>query len=186
MSPELQYILRRNARSRSVRISIHGRNEIIVSAPHQVSEATIQRFVESRTSWIEGKLKELKDLPDHLFIKSSKKDFEKYRKAAGGIAERRLAHFNQSYGFSYKKISIRNQKTRWGSCSKNGTISFNYKIALLPVHLADYIIVHELCHLGEMNHSRRFWALVAKTIPDYAKLRRELNGKGMRSKSEIH
>jgi predicted metal-dependent hydrolase len=177
MKEEIQYTLRRNARSRSVRISIHGRDEIIVSAPRFVSEAFIERFVASRARWIEGKLRELKDLPDHLFIKSNKKDFEKYKAAARGLASSRLAHFNQFYGFTYKKISIRNQKTRWGSCSRTGTLSFNYKIALLPPKLADYIIVHELCHLGEMNHSKKFWALIARTVPDYARLRRELNGK---------
>ena len=96
------------------------------------------------------------------------------------LATERIAHFNKEYGFVFKKISIRNQKTRWGSCSKTGTISFNYKIALLPPQLRDYIIVHELCHVGEMNHSRRFWALVARTIPDYASLRKELNGKRAR------
>jgi predicted metal-dependent hydrolase len=177
MTGDIKYTLRRNARSRSVRISIHGRDEVIVSAPRFVSERFIERFVVSRAAWIESKIKQLKDLPDHLFIKSSKKDFEKYKAPAGGLASRRLAHFNQFYGFTYKKISIRNQKTRWGSCSKSGTISFNYKIALLPPLLADYIIVHELCHIGEMNHSRKFWALVARTIPDYTKLRAQLNGK---------
>jgi predicted metal-dependent hydrolase len=181
MSGKISYTLRRNARSRSVRISIHGRDEIIVSAPRYVSERIIERFVVSRAAWIESKIKQLKDLPDHLFIKSSKKDFEKYKKSALTRAQERIEYFNQSYGFSYKKISIRNQKTRWGSCSKTGTISFNYKIALLPPNLADYIIVHELCHLGEMNHSRKFWELVARTIPDYAKLRNELNGKGIRA-----
>ena len=78
MSGSIQYTLRRNARSRSVRISIHGRDEIIVSAPPRVSESFIERFVASRRHWIENKLKELKDLPDHIFIKSSKKDFESF------------------------------------------------------------------------------------------------------------
>jgi predicted metal-dependent hydrolase len=180
MSAAIQYTLRRNARSRSVRISIHGRDEIVVSAPRQVSESFIERFVASRRGWIERKLNELKDLPDHLFIKSSKKDLAKYKAAALKLAKDRIEHFNYSYGFSFKKISIRNQKTRWGSCSKSGTISFNYKIVLLPAKLADYIIVHELCHLGEMNHSRKFWTLVARTIPDYVNLRKELNGRHVR------
>ena len=115
-----------------------------------------------------------------MFLKNSKKDFEKYKEAARDLVLRRIAFFNKTYGFAFKKIAIRNQKTRWGSCSKTGTISFNYKIALLPSHLADYIIIHELCHVGEMNHSRKFWSLVARTMPDYVLLRKELNGKGMR------
>ena len=181
MKTGVEYTLRRSWRSRSIRISIHGRDEVRVSAPRFVSERVIEQFVTSRKDWIERKLKELKDLPDHLFIKSSKKDLEKYKVAASRLARERIDYFNQSYGFTYKKISIRNQKTRWGSCSKTGTISFNYKIALLPPKLADYIIVHELCHLGEMNHSRRFWALVGKTIPDFVVLRKELNGRNVRN-----
>ena len=115
-----------------------------------------------------------------MFLKSSKKDFEKNKAAALGLAENRIAFFNQTYGYDFKKIAIRDQKTRWGSCSKTGTISFNYKIVHLPPHLADYIIVHELCHIGEMNHSRKFWVLVERTLPNYKMLRKELNGKRMR------
>ncbi len=86
----------------------------------------------------------------------------------------RLTYWNQFYNFSYKRVFIKNQKTRWGSCSKNGNLNFNYKIIYLPPHLADYIIVHELCHLGEFNHSKRFWNLVEKTIPEYARCKNEL------------
>jgi len=71
-------------------------------------------------------------------------------------------------------VSIRNQKTRWGSCSRQKNLSFSYRLFLLPPRFCDYVIVHELCHLKEMNHSPKFWALVARTFPDYKKLRREM------------
>ena len=102
-------------------------------------------------------------------------DLKKYRSVALKLAETRLIHFNQLYGFTWKSVSIRNQQTRWGSCSSAGRLNFSYKIALLPPHLADYIIVHELCHLGEMNHSKKFWALVARVLPEYRQLRHELH-----------
>jgi predicted metal-dependent hydrolase len=90
------------------------------------------------------------------------------------LAKVRLEHFNQFYNFKYNKVTIRNQISRWGSCSKRGNLNFNYRIALLPEELRDYIIVHELCHLGEFNHSKNFWALVEKTIPNWSELRKKL------------
>lgn len=103
--------------------------------------------------------------------------YAKYKEVAREVAHKKLEEFNKIYNFKYGKISIKNQKTRWGSCSRSGNINFNYKIALLPDRLADYIIVHELCHLGEFNHSKNFWNLVEKTIPDYEQRREELKKK---------
>lgn len=104
----------------------------------------------------------------------SAKEYVEYKKKALAVVEWRLKYFNEIYNYSYTRVSIRNQKTRWGSCSKRGTLSFNYKIVFLPEYLADYIIVHELCHLKEMNHSRDFWDLVGRIIPDHRARRREL------------
>jgi len=93
---------------------------------------------------------------------------------------KKVAKFNKIYGFEYNKINIKNQKTRWGSCSKKGNLNFNYKIALLPERMAEYIVVHELCHLGEFNHSRKFWNLVAKTMPEYQEITEDLKRSGLR------
>ncbi len=90
------------------------------------------------------------------------------------IVKDRIEYFNMFYNYKWNRIVIRNQKTRWGSCSKKGNLNFNYKIALLPQKSSDYIIVHELCHLGEFNHSRKFWDLVAKTVPGYKEIRKNL------------
>ena len=102
-----------------------------------------------------------------------RRDYLARKEEARDLARERIRHFNTAYGFEIKRISIRNQKTRWGSCSKKGNLNFNYLIAVLPQTLADYIIVHELCHLGEFNHSRKFWDLVAVTIPNFREIRRE-------------
>lgn len=77
-------------------------------------------------------------------------------------------------GFSYQKVSIRNQSTRWGSCSEEGNISLNAKLLLQPYEVARYVIIHELCHLRELNHSKAFWALVARFEPRYKVLKRQL------------
>ncbi len=103
--------------------------------------------------------------------KINQSSYLKNKEKARELVKERLGHFNQFYGYKWNKIAIRNQKTRWGSCSKKGNLNFNYKIALLSPEKADYIIVHELCHLKEFNHSQDFWNLVAKTIPDYKKIR---------------
>ncbi len=105
---------------------------------------------------------------------ASKKAFAEHKASALALVIDRLAHFNQHYGFVIGKVSIKNQQSRWGSCSKRGNLNFTYRLALLPAELADYVIVHELCHLGEFNHSRAFWQLVAKTIPHHAALRQQL------------
>jgi predicted metal-dependent hydrolase len=96
------------------------------------------------------------------------------KKRALALASARCLHFGKVYGLAFKKISIRAQRSRWGSCSKSGNLSFNYKIAVLPRHIADYIIAHEVCHLAEMNHGKRFWDLVGKTIPLHKTTRAEL------------
>jgi predicted metal-dependent hydrolase len=88
--------------------------------------------------------------------------------------EQRIEYYNQYYGFKYNKINIKNQKTRWGSCSKKGNLNFNYKILFLSAETRDYIVVHELCHLKEFNHSKKFWNLVAETIPNYLQIRKNL------------
>ncbi len=107
-------------------------------------------------------------------MRKNRKNFILNRQKAAELARMKLHHYNQFYNFTFKRITIRDQKSRWGSCSRNGNLSFNYRIALLPEKLGDYIIVHELCHLGQFNHSRDFWNLVAQTMSDWRVLRKEL------------
>ena len=107
-------------------------------------------------------------------IRTRREGLLRYSEEARRLALSRLEYFNQFYNFKYGTIRIKAQVTRWGSCSSKGNLSFNYKMALLPPHLVDYLVVHELCHLGEFNHSQNFWDLVEKTIPNYLELRAEL------------
>lgn len=100
--------------------------------------------------------------------------YEKSKKAALELVTNRLGYFNKAYNFKYNHISIKRHRSRWGSCSQKGNLNFNYKIVFLPPDVSDYIIVHELCHLQEFNHSRSFWELVAKTIPNHKEIRTKL------------
>lgn len=105
---------------------------------------------------------------------SSRKSYLENKEQARELVKARVEFFNQSYRFNYNKIFIKNTRSRWGSCSTKRNLNFNYRVVFLPPLLADYIIVHELCHLGEFNHSVKFWNLVARAVPDYRALRAKL------------
>jgi hypothetical protein len=107
----------------------------------------------------------------------NKLDYLSRKEEARSLVLARLEHFNRFYNLIYKRVSVRQQRTRWGSCSRKGNLNFNYRLLDLPAEIADYIIVHELCHLKEFNHSRNFWNLVAESLPDYAVRRARLRQK---------
>ncbi len=86
----------------------------------------------------------------------------------------RLKYWNQFYKFNYNRVTVKGHKGRWGSCSRLGNLNFNYRIIFLPLPLADYIVVHELCHLAELNHGPKFWGLVGRTVPDWPARRQAL------------
>lgn len=104
----------------------------------------------------------------------SHKTYLSNKEEARILVLRKLVELNEHYHFVYNRVSIRNQRSRWGSCSKKGNLNFNYRIVELSDELQDYIIVHELCHLGMFNHSKKFWELVAQKIPDHIGARKAL------------
>ncbi len=98
----------------------------------------------------------------------------------------RLDYYNQHYKFEWKRVAIRNQRRCWGSCSSLKNLNFNYKLILLPPHLRDYIVVHEMCHLKELNHGASFWNLVGETVPDYKRCVAELKAIDKKGHSVTH
>lgn len=171
---KVKYILKNNRRGHHVRLTIGCDGTLTATKPWWTDENAVEKFIAQKAEWIISKIEYFKRF-DSRFFARDRKSYLAGKEAARKLVEARLAHFNRFYGFRFGRISIRKQKSRWGSCSKKGNLNFNYKIALLPGHLADYIIVHELCHLKEFNHSRKFWSLVSRAIPEDKKAKRELS-----------
>lgn len=103
------------------------------------------------------------------------KHYLTHKEEARELVLARLTHFNQYYNFTYKRVAIRNQRRCWGSCTSLKNLNFSYRLLFLPPELLDYIIVHELCHLAELNHGERFWSLVAEQVPDYQERKKDLH-----------
>ena len=171
---KISYTLKVSSRARYMRLAVYCGGELVVTAPKSVKENMIEKFIYSKSDWVIDKIDKLSNVAKSLTKNESNIEDLKHKEMARGLAKAKLEKFNEFYKFKYNQISVRNQKTRWGSCSRKGNLNFNYKIATISEQLADYIVVHELCHLGEFNHSPRFWNLVGKTLPNYLNLRKEL------------
>ena len=170
----VDFTLRRYRRSRSLRIRVDGDGRVRVTAPLRVSLRFIEQFVQSRADWVQAARDRIALRPASMVGTGSPIEYKQHKAAALAVAHRRVAHFSAIYGLPVGKISIRNQRSRWGSCSSRGNISFNYRIIFLPPELQDYLVVHELCHIAQPNHSAKFWLLVAKAIPDFQHSRKAL------------
>lgn len=168
--------LRRSRLCRSIRLSVHPGGRVTVSAHPRVSLSKIQRCVSERAEWLTTHIDQQKLRPVPFLARSTPALYREHRASAEQSIQERVDRWNAIYKFRIRGIRIRDMRTRWGSCSSRGWLSFSYKVAFLPEGLADYIVVHELCHLAEMNHSRAFWKLVEQTIIDAKVRRRQLRG----------
>ncbi len=111
---------------------------------------------------------------------------KRYRNSARITFEKRVAYYHQLTGGEYHTITIRDQKSRWGSCSSQGTLSFNYRLIFAPPKVLDYVVVHELCHLTHMDHSRNFWNMVEQIMPEYRTYKNWLKEHGHELTLENH
>jgi predicted metal-dependent hydrolase len=161
----MDYLLYRRLGTRRITLSVTAKGVVRVTAPRGVSQKMIDTFVASKHAWIRGVLEKMKSLP--IDFSGPEYSYHTNKARAKKIISERVKHFAQLYGFSFKRISIKNTSSRWGSCSTHDNLNFNYKLLFVPAHLRDYVVVHELCHLREHNHSRKFWAEVGAILPDY-------------------
>jgi len=170
------------SRRKTIAIQVNSDLSVTVRAPYGVTEKYIEGFLNKNEAWISKQMNE---------IKAKKKSVEsgnvenvtldKIKALADQALEiipTRVEYFAKIIGVTYGNITIRNQKTRWGSCSSKGNLNFNCLLMLAPPEVLDYVVVHELCHRKQMNHSKAFWLEVEKVLPDYKEARKWLKEEG--------
>jgi hypothetical protein len=157
------------SKRRTLALQITPQGEVLVRAPLHASQAAIRSFVEGKQRWIEAHLALVRErmAAEADIPRFTEAERESLRAKARPVLEARVAHFAPLAGVSWGKITIRTQRSRWGSCSAQGNLSFNALLLLAPPEVLDYVVVHELCHRREMNHSSRFWAEVERLVPDW-------------------
>lgn len=170
------------SKRRSLGITIKPGGEIIIRAPKFMPNSTILSQVQEKSAWIlktYEKQRQIEPTPHSEEKSHQTLALEKrYRDAAKDYIPKRVEYYHTFTGGDYQKITIRDQKTRWGSCSSNGTLSFSFRLMLAPPRVLDYVVVHELCHLTHMNHSKEFWNMVEDILPDYKEHRKWLKENG--------
>lgn len=159
----------RRSKRKSAAIKITAAMQIVVYVPLYVSDNEIERMVISKSKWIDEHMLKVQSTVDER-SKLEKITFEQIKELADQAVEyipKRVKYYAEKENFVYNKITIKNLVSRWGSCSTKGNLNFNCLLMLTPDYVIDYIVVHELCHLREMNHSEKFWAEIEKIMPDY-------------------
>lgn len=164
-------IIRSSRKTMSLEVTKESR--VVVRAPYEMPESRIRAFVESKKEWIGRQLQKSEQRQE---IRQQAGTVSEEQRAAGIRAARtriaeRAAWYAGIIGVTYGRITIRDQKTRWGSCSSKGNLNFTWKLILAPPGVLDYVVVHELCHRIEMNHSPAFWCQVERIMPEYRQYR---------------
>ena len=140
--------------------------QVIVRSPIELSRQRINAFLEKHRDWIDERLKRNAERIDHV-AEMSRTEIEALRERARKLLTAKTEHYSKIMGLKYGRITITGAKTRFGSCSSRGNISYSYRLLFYPDEAIDYVVVHELAHLLEMNHSAKFYKIVEKILPDY-------------------
>ena len=179
MSQEIKLI---RSKRRTISIEITPEAEVIVRAPYYASVSEINKLIGEKSDWIHKHLQKMSDRQKKKAEAPSQEltaqDIKLLITRAKRIIPQRVRYYADIMGVTYGRITIRMQKSRWGSCSSKGNLNFNCLLMRTPDEIIDYVVVHELCHLKEMNHSPRFWAEVEKIFPDYKERRKWLKDHG--------
>ena len=170
----MNYQLIRSKR-KTISLQITPQGELIVRCPERMKKADVEAFVKSKESWIRKHLPDPANRPQSAFTMAQ---LEQLGREAVADLPGRVERLGKLVGADYGKITIRTQRTRWGSCSGKGNLNFNCLLMLMPEEVRDYVVVHELCHRKQMNHSAAFWVEVERVMPDYREHRKWLKDHG--------
>lgn len=161
------------SRRKTIAIQIDREGQVIVRTPYGITKRQVEEFLDEKKDWILQTRQRVEKRKTEQIPISEEVRREGIERAKRIFPER-TAYFAKRMGVDYGRITIREQKTRWGSCSSKGNLNFNWKLVLLDPKLLDYVVVHELAHRREMNHSVAFWKVVEAELPDYRERRRRL------------
>ena len=178
----LSVLLVRSSR-KTLAVQIRADGTVIARAPLRMPKDRILCFLSEKASWIrmqQGRMQERENMRQQARIHLDAAQEKELRERAKSVLTQRTAYFARQIGVTYGRITVRDQKTRWGSCSQTGNLNFNFRLILAPSEVLDYVVVHELCHRRQMNHSTQFWQEVAQVLPDYRKRKAWLTENGWR------
>ena len=160
----IPYTLIRSDR-KSISLQIRPDGQVVVRCPRRMPKRDVEAFLAEKNLWLTTHLSRIQSRPQRPPF--TREELEVLAEEARYALPRRVEFFARQMGVTYERITVRSQKTRWGSCSARGNLNFNCLLMLTPPEVLDYVVVHELCHRKEMNHSPRFWAQVEAVLPDY-------------------
>ena len=166
-------VIRSNRKTIAIQIKPDG--QVVVRCPKRARVEEVRRFVESKADWIE---KHLENKRFQNVTKYKPEEVALLREKARKLVTDRVKYYAPIIGVTYGRIAIRTQHTRWGSCSGKGNLNFNCLLALVPPDVLNYVVVHELCHRKELNHSEKFWKEVERIVPDFKVQRKWLRENG--------
>jgi hypothetical protein len=169
-----QILFERSNRAKHINISVKPFTGVRVAVPYRVSFDKARQFAQSKKNWIKKHLDKMKQVEKKHEV-FSKDLSEINRTEARKKLVNRLNELSVQHGFSYNKVAVRNQKTRWGSCSSKNNIGLNMKLVRLPDEMIDYVLLHELVHTRIKNHSHKFWAELNKFVGDAKEMSKKMN-----------
>lgn len=177
----MEYITEiKQSNRKTIAFEIKEAGVLIVRAPFYMTRSEILTQISRHQAWIDSHMEKAahREQERETSTKFSQKEIRQMADAAAAMIPPKVEKYAQMLGVGYGRITIRSQRTRWGSCSSKGNLNFNCLLTQVPEHVMDYVVVHELCHRIEMNHSGRFWNLVGQIMPDYKTCRKWLKDNG--------